>query len=110
MYYPDTGEIYGVYSNTYDSLLIDLAGKTYIEAPDNDHDITNKYVDGGVIKPRPVMPLTVTGSVITGIPPGSTVILNEQTFTVNDGEADIEGYTGTVKITKFPYIDAEVEV
>ena len=56
------------------------------------------------------MGLTVTGSVISGIPQGATVTLGEQSFTVDDGEADIEGYTGTVKISCWPYFDEEVEI
>ena len=54
------------------------------------------------------MGLTVTGSVIIGIPQGATVTLGEQSFIIDDGEADIEGYTGVVKITCWPYLDAEV--
>ena len=53
---------------------------------------------------------TVTGSVISGIPQGATVTLGEQSFAVDDGEADIEGYTGVVKIKCWPYLDAEVEI
>ena len=108
MYYPQNGEIYGTYANTYENMLIDLEGKSYIEAPDNDIDISNKYVDNGEVKIRPNMNLTVIGEVITGIPQGATVTLGEQSFTVDDGEADIEGYTGKVKVALFPYLDAEV--
>ena len=108
MYYPENGEIYGIYANTHENMLIDLAGQTYIEAPDGDLDITNKYVDSGVITPRPSMSLSVSDSIISGIPQGATVTLGEQSFTVDDGEADIEGYTGIVKITCWPYLDAEV--
>lgn len=110
MYTPENGEIYGTYANSYENMLIDLADKAHIKAPNGDIDIGNKYVDGGEIKIRPTMPLTVTGSVITGIPQGATVTLGEQSFTVDDGEADIEGYMGKVKITLFPYLDAEVEI
>lgn len=109
-YYSQNGEIYGSYSNTHENMLIDLEGKSYIEAPDNDIDISNKYVDNGEVKIRPNMNLTVIGGVITGIPQGATVTLGEQSFIVEDGEADIEGYMGKVKITLFPYLDAEVEV
>lgn len=69
---------------------------------------TLNYISNGIVKPRPIMPLVVVGSVITGIPQGATVTLGEQSFTVDDGEADIEGYTGIVKITCWPYLDAEV--
>ena len=107
-YYPENGEIYGTYANTHENMLIDLAGQTYIEAPDGDIDISNKYVDNGEVKIRPNMNLTIIGEVITGISQGATVTLGEQSFTVDDGEADIEGYTGIVKITCWPYLDAEV--
>ncbi len=109
-YYSQNGEIYGSYSNTRENMLIDLADKSYIEAPDNDIDISNKYVDNGEVKIRPNMNLAIIGGVITGIPQGATVTLGEQSFTVDDGEADIEGYTGIVKITCWPYLDAEVEI
>lgn len=68
----------------------------------------NAYVADGITLARPTMPLTVTGSVISGIPQGATVTLDQQSFVVDDGEADIEGYTGTVKISCWPYLDAEV--
>ena len=107
-YTPENGEIYGTYANSYENMLIDLEGKSYIEAPDGDIDISNKYVDNGEVKIRPNMNLTVIGGVITGIPQGATVTLDQQSFIVEDGEADIEGYTGIVKITCWPYLDAEV--
>ena len=110
MYSPENGEIYGTYANTYENMLIDLADRVSIEAPDGDLDITNKYVDRGVITPRPPMSLSITGSIISGIPQGATVTLGEQSFAVDDGEADIEGYTGIVKITCWPYLNEEVEI
>ena len=82
-----------------------VGGKTWIEGA---YDLEEYYVVGGIATLRPTMPLTVTGSVISGIPQGATVTLGEQSFTVDDSEADIEGYTGTVKIVCFPYLDAEV--
>ena len=108
MYYSENGEIYGTYANTHENMLIDLAGQTYIEALDGDIDISNKYVDGEEVKLRPAMPLTVTGSIVSGIPQGATVTLGEQSFIIDDGIADIEGYTGIAKITCWPYLDAEV--
>ena len=110
MYYPENGEIYGTYANSYENMLIDLEGKSYIEVPDNDIDISNKYVGNGEVKIRPRMNLTVIGATITGIPEDSLLFLGEQIFPINDGEADIEGYTGKVKITCWPYLDEEVEI
>ena len=84
-----------------------VGGKTWIEGT---YDLEEYYVVGGIATLRPSMGLTVTGSVISGIPQGATVTLDQQSFIVDDGVADIEGYAGKVKITLFPYLDAEVEI
>ena len=93
-------------------MLIDLAGKSYIQITDGNSDISSNYVDLSTltVTPRPEMELVITGTVISGIPAGATVTLGEQSFTVDDWEADIEGYTGAVKIACFPYLDTEVEI
>lgn len=108
MYYLQNGEIYGSYGGCEENMLLDLVGQSYIKVLDNDIDISNKYVDNGEVKIRPNMNLTIIGEVITGIPEDSLLFLGEQIFPINDGEADIEGYTGIVKITCWPYLDAEV--
>lgn len=82
-----------------------VGGKTWIEGT---YDLEEYYVVGGIATLRPSMGLTITGSVIIGIPQGATVTLDQQSFIVDDGVADIEGYAGTVKIVCFPYLDAEV--
>ena len=82
-----------------------VAGKTWIEGT---YDLEEYYVVEGIATLRPSMGLTVTGSVISGIPQGATVTLGEQSFIIDDGIADIEGYTGIAKITCWPYLDAEV--
>jgi hypothetical protein len=105
MYTPENGEIYGTYANSYENMLIDLADKAHIKAPNGDIDISNKYVDNGEVKIRPNMNLTVIGATITGIPEDSLLFLGEQIFPINDGEADIEGYEGAVRIICFPYMD-----
>ena len=69
------------------------------------------YMDpANTILPRPSMPLIVSGRTITGIPAGSVLAIGDQTFEVDDGEAEIDGYAGTVKIACWPYLDAEVTV
>ena len=69
-----------------------------------------EWLDGGELHPHPTIPLSVSGARITGIPAGSTLALGDQTFEVDDGEAEIDGYSGTVKITCWPYLDAEVVI
>ena len=85
-------------------------GEVLIPAPDPSIDQKNGYICDGEVKARPSMPLSVAGTTITGIPAGSVLTLGEQAFEVDDGEADITGYSGTVKITCWPYLDAEVVV
>ena len=89
--------------------------KIYAENPrfveyDGVVDYATHYVKDGIVVERPSMPLAVSGARITGIPAGSVLTLGEQAFEVNDGEAEIDGYSGTVKITCWPYLDAEVVV
>jgi len=70
------------------------------------------YLNSVALKviPRPSMPLSISGTTITGIPSGSVLTLGEQEYQVDDGEAEITGYSGTVKITCWPYLDTEVVV
>ena len=89
---------------------VELYPNENLIAVDTNYSDKTYLIKDGQIALRPAMPLTVTGSVVTGIPQGATVTLGEQSFTVDDGEADIEGYTGKVKITCWPYLDAEVTV
>ena len=104
-YDPVGGRIIGTLICSEPCFEANVGGKTWIEGT---YDLEEYYVVGGIATHRPTMPLTVTGSVITGIPQGATVTLDQQSFIVDDGEADIEGYTGIVKITCWPYLDAEV--
>ena len=110
IYYPQNGEIHGSYGGRKDNMLIDLAGQTYIEAPDGDIDISNKYVDNGEVKIRPNMNLIITGAIISNIPQDAVLILGEQAFPVDDGIADIEGYSGKVRVICFPYMDEVFEI
>ena len=89
--------------------------KIYAENPrfveyDGVVDYATHYVKDGIVVERPSMPLVVSGARITGIPAGSVLTLGEQTFEVDDGEAEIDGYSGVVRITCWPYLDAEVVV
>jgi hypothetical protein len=89
--------------------------KIYAENPrfveyDGVVDSTTHYVKDGCVVERPSMPLSVSDGAITGMPPGSVLKIGEQTFEIDDGEANITGYSGAVKITCWPYLDAEVVV
>ena len=85
-------------------------GEVLIPAPDPSIDQKNGYICDGEVKARPSMPVFVSGALISGIPAGSVLTLGEQEYQVDDGEAEITGYSGTVKITCWPYLDAEVVV
>ena len=106
-YDPVGGRIIGTLICSETCFDVNVEDKTWIEGT---YDLETHYIADGIATPRPAMSLTDTGSTISGIPQGATVILDQQSFTVDDGEADIEGYTGIVKITCWPYLDAEVEM
>ena len=82
-----------------------------------DVQASHYFLDGD-LTPRPEMSITQSKTTmladgvdtITGIPAGSILLLGEQSFEVDDGEAEIDGYSGTVKITCWPYLDAEVVI
>ena len=89
--------------------------KIYAENPrfveyEGEIDQIRHYVNNRRVVERPSMPLSISGATITGIPAGSVLAIGDQTFEVDDGEAEIDGYSGTVKITCWPYLDAEVVV
>lgn len=106
-YDPVGGRIIGTLICSETCFDVNVEDKTWIEGT---YDLETYYIVDGIATLRHAMPLTVTGSVISGIPQGATVTLDQQSFIVEDGEADIEGYAGKVKITLFPYLDAEVTV
>lgn len=93
-------------------MLIDLDGKSYIEVLGEDISFSDKYVNLSTqeISMRPLMNITVSGSIVSNIPNGSILHLGEQEFIITDGVADIEGYSGTVYLTCFPYMDEEFEL
>ena len=91
----------------------------WVDGPPIGGDVqASHYFLDGVLTPRPEMSITQSKTtmladgvdIITGIPAGSILLLGEQSFEVDDGEAEIDGYSGTVKITCWPYLDAEVVI
>lgn len=68
------------------------------------------YFKDGVVLKKPRMGVDRQQKTISHIPKGATLKLGDQEFIIDDGEADISGYSGTVKITCWPYLDAEVEI
>ena len=74
-----------------------------------EYDDTYYYADGKAIS-RPQLPITVAGNVIAGIPHRTILTIAEQTYTVEDGEVEINGYSGPVLLSCWPYLDKEVEI
>lgn len=74
--------------------------------PDPDND----WMNCSKLEPRPTMDVVIENGVIYGIPKGAVLTLADQSFTVEDGEAEISGYCGKVLIECWPYFDMEVMV
>ena len=66
------------------------------------------YMDGDVLRERPRMEIAAEGDVLTGAPKGATVRIEDQEFTADGGEIEIEGYHGEVCISLWPYMDEVV--
>lgn len=105
-----SGEIIGYRQFSIGDPSIALYDERLIESDQPYPHETHWVNDSDEVVPRPPMPLSVSGATITGIPPGSEITIGEQRFQVDDGEADITGYSGAVKITCWPYLDAEVVI
>lgn len=68
------------------------------------------YVADGAILARPANPAVLTGTVLSGLPNPSTVMINGVAYTVTDSELDMTfPNAGTYAISvrsPFPYLDA----
>lgn len=96
-------------SETISAITKSLQGGFFLISESNINP-SEEYIDGGKIVPRPTMPLSIMDNRIFNVPVGAKLRIAEQTFEINDTVAEISGYHGTIKITCWPYRDAEVEI
>ena len=75
---------------------------------DSDVSEETHYRAGNVIVARPRMVLSCVTDTIRGIPEGAAVRIEDQEFTADGGEIQIEGYRGEVRISLWPYMDEVV--
>lgn len=81
--------------------------------PHHSNDSTD-YVKDGTVRTRPVMPLTRTETLISGIPLGAEIIVDGVSYgTCETGELTLEKedasvYHVTIKL--FPYLDYETVI
>ena len=66
------------------------------------------WMNGDKLEKRPRMSIIVDGSRIDGVPHAATVTIEDQTFTADGGRIEIEGYSGEVHISLWPYMDEVV--
>ena len=71
-------------------------------------DVNADYMDGDVLRKRPRMEIAAEDGVLTGVPKGAAVRIEDQEFTADGGEIEIEGYHGEVCISLWPYMDEVV--
>lgn len=69
------------------------------------------YVKDGSVEIRPSMHVVIEGSILKGVPAGSSVIIEGSEYTADgsDIELDFE-FSGKylIQVTQWPFIDAEV--
>lgn len=112
-YDPETGQIMAhVYMPEEDQASIDrhVERSGPLVRHDEECSTDTHYVCGGKVVERPSMSLSVVDASICGIPKGSALLVGAQPFVVDDGTAEISGYSGIVKISCWPYLDAEVVI
>lgn len=73
-------------------------------------DPLTDYMDGGALKERPSMEIAVEDGVLTGVPDGAEIVIEDQSFAADGGDIEIEGYSGEVRISLWPYMDEVVTV
>lgn len=112
IYDSQTGEIRRSFFTTDpDAVALNLLdGEQAIEVDDT---IANPYVLHGTLAERPENPATLNGMVIENIPAGAIVTFDEQSYTVDDGTAELQfPFPGTYSVTVscFPYTTKTFEV
>lgn len=80
---------------------------------DNDYEMNEIYYSRGAIKMREVMPASISGSVITGIPIPSVIEIEGMRYDYDTDVVELEfTYPGVyfVKVSSWPYIDRYFKV
>ena len=76
-------------------------------------DDSSQYILNGKITDMPRMPISVVGTVIKGIPFGAVLRINDESYVIEDGVADLLfDFQGPhiVHIDLFPYTPETIEV
>lgn len=113
--YDSTGEIktVGINYGPDASSIEEEVGLTTIVTNEIQHDEMIHYVDNGVIVDRPLMPITLNGAVLSGIPVGTLAYSDAEPVYINDGDMDLSGSTPgthTIRFLNFPYVMYVAEV
>ena len=66
------------------------------------------WMNGDKLEKRPTMNLVVNGSRIDGVPCNATIAIEDQTFIADGNSVDIEGYSGEIGVSLWPYMDEVV--
>lgn len=111
MYTPATGRI---------KYILQCPEGTLVKGPDEDAmelsssvDPDAWYVRQGTLVPRPVLPITVVGHTLTGVPPGAELIIEDSLYSADGQAIELEfSLPGSypVRITHWPYLDWETVI
>jgi hypothetical protein len=72
-----------------------------------------QFISSGVAVDRPTNPATLTDTVLTNVPQGTTVTVHSTSVTCDDGEVELSfEYPGTytAKLECWPYLDKEFTI
>lgn len=110
-FYDQTGKI--ISSVSADNLaIVDLSQWSQYQSIDAKADILFDWVENGIVKPRPENPATLNGLIISRIPSGSVLRIEDAEYPITDTEVelDLPPNRSTVVLRCFPYLDKTFEV
>jgi len=71
------------------------------------------YILNNEVTPRPVMPITISGLHLSGVPENAKLWIEDTPYNISGGNVDLSfNFVGTylIRIELFPYLDFNTEV
>lgn len=85
---------------------VQATGLRYVEGSHGD----GQYLVAGTVYDRPESPAVLNGSLITGLPFGATIVINDAVYHCDDDHVELEfDQPGTyaIRVIAWPYLDKE---
>ena len=109
IYNPDTGNILNTFNTTSEASIAGYIHDTYqLLVLNEPTPLQDKYVVNGALMLRPENTAELVGTTLTGLPSGTTIVINNVLYPCADSMAELEfDQPGVYHITvqSFPHLD-----